>query len=137
MMLLREQERSTEYRTAPQAGIRQSFVPEWIAGVIGVVTTSFGLLMMYLWTDGLVDIFGWQWRFAEAAPPDHLADATGALQAWPFSLIIVGTVVLGAVFARVARRLGMDGPTTGSRVAGGLGVVALLTGLVYALIWIF
>ncbi len=118
-MVLREREfTAVDHKPA-------TFVTEWIVGIVGALTTAIGLFMYHGPAEGVLSIFGWEWNIAELN------------EAWPFSVIVVGAMIMAGVFARLSQRLSMDGPTTKANVSTGLTVASLLLALTYALIWIF
>jgi hypothetical protein len=100
---------------------------EWIVGVVGALAAVIGGWMYYGPSDNTLSLFGWDWDVAD------LADA------WPFSLMIGGGVLLAAAFAWFATKTYRrdDGITTPVAVGSVLSLAALAGAIVYLLIWIF
>jgi hypothetical protein len=104
---------------------RPNFTIEWIAGSIGALAAAIGLLIFHGPADGVLRVFGWEWRFGDLA------------EGWPLSTVIVGALLLAAVTARVSQRMALRGSPTAADVASGASLLSMLLALVYAIVWIF
>lgn len=128
-MTILEQRRETTPTPSPTPrGVPViSHVTEWVAGVLGAIAALIGGFLYYGPSDGTLSLFGWDWDVAD------LADA------WPFSLMIGGGVVMAAAFGWFATKMYRrdDAITTSVAVGGVLSLAALAGAAVFALIWIF
>ncbi len=120
MTILNEKTRATTMRE-PAA-----HVVEWIMGVVGAIAAGIGLLIYHGPADGTLQVFGWEWNFGDL-------DA-----AWPFSLIVVGGLMLASAFAIFSsREYARHGEGDAGVVAGSiLALLALAWSITYFVIWL-
>jgi hypothetical protein len=99
---------------------------EWVTGAVGAIAALIGGWMYYAPSDGTLSLFGWDWDVAD------LADA------WPFSLMIGGGVLLAAAFGLFAVKMYRrhDEITAPVTIGGLLALAAVAGAIVYLLIWI-
>lgn len=99
---------------------------EWIVGVVGAVAAAVGLWMYHGPADGMLRLFGLEW------------DVSTLAEAWPFSLIVVGGLMLASAFAIFSSREYTHHGEGDVRVWTGsiLSVLALAGAVTYLLIWL-
>lgn len=125
-MTMLEQRRQTTPTPTPSPTPVVGHMTEWITGAVGAIAALIGGWMYYAPSDGTLSLFGWDWDVA------NLADA------WPFSLMIGGGVLLAAAFGVFAAKMYRrhDEITAPVTIGGILSLAALAGAVVYLLIWI-
>lgn len=121
------QERRTPTR-APEATARRSrlTIVAKVVGLVGLVAAILGVLMYYAPAAGTMTLLFWEWSIAEMAT------------AWPFSLIIGGSVLVLATSAYGAVRVYDEMRSNAYAITLSLlAVASLAVAVFYSLVWIF
>jgi len=121
------QERTTPTRV-PEIPHRRSPWPivATIVGIVGLVVALLGLWMYYAPADGILTLFAWEWTIAEIAT------------AWPFALIIAGSLGVTVMSAYAAMTLfDKESNDVYPVMATILAIAAFAVALYYAVVWIF
>lgn len=121
------QERRTPTRV-PEVTSRRSrlTILATVVGLVGLVAAIIGLWMYYAPAAGTMTLLFWEWSIAEMAT------------AWPFSLIIGGSVAVLAASAYGAFRVYDELRSDAYAITLSLlAVASLAVAVFYALVWIF
>lgn len=99
-------------------------VVEWVMGVVGTIAAGIGLLIYH--GPETLDLFGWEWNTA------------GLDLAWPFSLIVLGGLMLASAFAIFSSREYAHHGEGDLRVVTGsiLALLSLAGAITYFVIWL-
>jgi hypothetical protein len=97
-----------------------------VVGIVGLVAALLGLWMYYAPATGILTLFAWEWTVAEIAT------------AWPFALIIAGSLGVVVVSAYAAITLfDKESNDVFPVMATILAVAAFAMALYYSIVWIF